>query len=230
METLLLPAVARTSLGKRSQDVRDARQIPAVIYGSGTEARAISVPVSDFRKVYAKAGSSALVDVAIDGGAPVKAVIKEVQVNHLTMEPLHIDFHQVRMDEKMTARVPLVFTGEAGAVKALGGTLVKSLDAVEVECLPANLPHEITVDISKLNTFDDAVTVADLALPSGVEIITDARQTIATVEAPLTEEQLKKMEEDAKVGDVTAVKTEGEVKKAEEEAKKAEEEKAAAAE
>jgi large subunit ribosomal protein L25 len=230
METLLLPAVARTVLGKRSKDIRAARQIPAVLYGHGVEARAISVPVADFRKVFAKAGSSALVDVAIDGGAPVKAVIQEVQVNHLTMEPIHIDFHQVRMDEKMHARIPLTFIGESAAVKGLGGTLVKSLDAVEIECLPANLPHEITVDISKLVTFNDAVTVADLALPQGVDMVTDARQTIATVEAPLTEEQLKKMDEDAKAGDVTAVKTEAEIKKAEEEAKKAEEEKAAAAE
>jgi large subunit ribosomal protein L25 len=228
MEALILNAKSRDANATRAKDVREQNDIPAVVYGHGTEARAISVSVSEFRKVYAKAGSSSLVDIVVDGGAAVKAVIKEVQPHHLTMQPLHIDFHQVRMDEKMTARVPLVFTGESLAIKALGGTLMKSFDALEVSCLPADLPHEITVDLSVLKTFDDAITVATLSLPKGVEVLTEATATIATVSAPLTEEELKKMEEGSGPADVTAVKTEAEIKKAEEEAKKAEEEKAAA--
>jgi hypothetical protein len=87
------------------------------------------------------------------------------------------------------------------------------------------LPHEIAADLSVLRTFEDSLTVSKLTLPKGVEMITDGRQTIATVAAPLTEEELKKLEE-SQVGDVTAVKTEADVKKAEEEAKKAEEAKA----
>jgi large subunit ribosomal protein L25 len=227
MEALILNATSRTTLGKRSKDVRANNQIPAVLYGHGVEARAISVSVPEFRKVYAKAGSSALVDVVLDGGKSVKALIQEVQPNHLTMEPMHIDFHQVRMDEKMHARIPLVFIGESAAVKSLGGTLVKSLDAVEISCLPADLPHELTVDLSVLKSFEDSISVSDLKLPNGVEFLTDGSNTIATVAAPLTEEELKKLEE-SQVGDVTAIKTEADIKKAEEEAKKAEEAKAAA--
>jgi len=228
MEALILNAKSRDAQGTRAVDVRAAKQIPAVMYGHGTAARALSVSVADFRTVYAKAGSSALVDVVVDGGAPVKALIQEVQPHYLTMEPQHVDFHQVRMDEQMHANVPLQFIGESAAVKALGGTLVKSLDAVEIECLPADLPHDITVDLSKLATFESSITIADLVAPKGVSFLTDLRQTIATVEAPLTEEELKKLEE-SQIGDVTAVKTEAEEKKAAEEAKKAEEEKAAAA-
>ena len=228
MEALILNAKSRDAQGTRAVDVRAAKQIPAVMYGHGTAARALSVSVADFRTVYAKAGSSALVDVVVDGGAPVKALIQEVQPHYLTMEPQHVDFHQVRMDEQMHANVPLQFIGESAAVKALGGTLVKSLDAVEIECLPADLPHDITVDLSKLATFESSITIADLVAPKGVSFLTDLRQTIATVEAPLTEEELKKLEE-SQIGDVTAVKTEAEEKKAAEDAKKAEEEKAAAA-
>src|SRR3989344_857988 len=228
MEALILNAKSRDAQGTRAVDVRAAKQIPAVMYGHGPAARALSVSVADFRTVYAKAGSSALVDVVVDGGAPVKALIQEVQPHYLTMEPQHVDFHQVRMDEKMHANVPLQFIGESAAVKALGGTLVKSLDAVEIECLPADLPHDITVDLSKLATFESSITIADLVAPKGVSFLTDLRQTIATVEAPLTEEELKKLEE-SQIGDVTAVKTEAEEKKAAEDAKKAEEEKAAAA-
>jgi large subunit ribosomal protein L25 len=218
MASLTLNATARTVLGKRSRDIREAKQVPAVIYGHGVPSRAISVPIAEFRKVFAKAGSSSLVDLAIDSQAPVKAIIQEVQLHHLTMQPDHIDFHQVRMDEKMHAHVPLMFIGESAAVKGLGGTLVKSLDGVEVECLPADLPHEIEIDISKLVTFEDAIAVKDIVLPKGVKMLTNASQTITTVEAPLTEEEMKKLEE-SQLGDVTAVKSEAELKKAEEDAK-----------
>lgn len=220
MESLILKATMRATLGKRSKQVRNAGQLPAVIYGHGAAARAISVSAPEFRKVFAKAGSSSLVDVKVDSDAPAKALIQEVQLHHLTLQPIHVDFHQVRMDEELHARVPLKFTGETAAVKELGGTFVKTMDAVEVECLPADLPHEIEVDVSTLKTFDDAITVADLKLPQGVKVLDDTRQTIATVEAPLTEEELKKLEE-SQLGDVTAVKSEAEIKNAEEEAKAA---------
>lgn len=217
METLSLAAKKRDANATRPKDVRAAGDIPAVLYGHGVDAQPIAIPATDFRKIYARAGSSALVDVVIDGGASVKAIIQEVQPDPLTMETIHVDFNQVRMDEKMTARVPLVFTGESDAVKTLGGTLMKTMDAVEVECLPGNLPHEIMVDLAVLKTFEDAITVVDLKLPNGVEVTNEDHLTIASVSAPLTEEQLKKMEE-SQVGDVAAVKTEAEEKKDEKEA------------
>lgn len=209
---MTLEASARTALGRRAKTVREALLIPAVMYGHGVETRAISVPSQTFRKVYQQAGTSSLVDVVIDGASPVKAIIKEVQVNPLTMSPIHIDFHQVNMTETMTAHVPLSFVGDSLAVKALGGTLVKSLDHVEVECLPADLPHEIVVDISLLQTFDDKITVGGLKLPKGVVVTNEPEAMVAFVEAPLTEEELKKLEE-SQVGDVTAVKSEADLKK-----------------
>lgn len=209
---MTLEASARTALGRRAKTVTKENLIPAVMYGHGVETRTISIPFQTFRKVFAQAGTSSLVDIVVDGASPVKAIIKEVQVNPLTMSPTHIDFHQVNMKEKMTADVPLSFTGDSIAVKALGGTLMKSLDHVEVECLPADLPHEIVVDISKLNTFDDKITVGGLVLPKGVEVTNELTAMIAFVEAPLTEDELKKLEE-SQVGDVTAVKSEADLKK-----------------
>lgn len=212
MQSMTLEASARTALGRRAQTVREQLLVPAVMYGHGVETRTISVPFQTFRKVYAQAGTSSLVDVVVDGASPVKAIIKDVQVDPITMNPIHVDFHQVNMTETMTAHVPLVFSGDPLAVKALGGTLVKSLDHVEVECLPADLPHEIVVDISQLNTFDDKITVGSLKLPNGVKVTDDTHAMIAFVEAPLTEEELKKLEE-SQVGDVTAVKSEADIKK-----------------
>jgi large subunit ribosomal protein L25 len=211
METLSLAAKTRSVTGKRVKDLRVAGEVPAVLYGHGVEARSLTIPAGAFRKVHAKAGSSALVDVAIDGATPVKAIIHEVQPNPLTMEAIHVDFHQVRMDEKMTARIPLVFIGESEAVKALGGSLMKSADSVEVECLPGDLPHELAVDISVLKTFEDDILMSNLVLPKGVELVTEGHMTIASVTPPLTAEQLAKMEE-SQVGDIAAVKTESDEK------------------
>lgn len=220
--TYALSAKPRTSLGKRSKDELAAMRVPAVMYGAGVDAQSISVPRSEFIKVYRQAGYSSLVDVTVEGAGSVKAVIKEVQFDPLTVEPRHIDFHQVRMDEEMEAMIPLVFIGESAAVKVDAGTLIKSLDEIEVRCLPADLPHEIQVDLAALKTFEDSIAVGDLKAPKGVTFITTPDVTIATVARPLTEDELKKLEEST-VGDVSQIKTEAEEKKAAEEAKKAEE-------
>lgn len=220
-----ITAETRQSLGKRSKDELKKMRIPAVMYGKGVSAQTISLPKSEFVKMYAAAGFSSLIDVAVDAQGAVKAVIKEVQLHPLTNEITHVDFHQVRMDEKMTVRIPLVFTGESAAVKGLGGTLVKSMDEVEVSCLPADLPHEIEVDLSVLTTFEDSINVASLKLSKGVEVLSDSNATIATVARPMTEDELKALEE-ANTADLSAIKTEADIKK-EEAAKKEAEEKAA---
>ncbi|MCI0479692.1 50S ribosomal protein L25 [Candidatus Uhrbacteria bacterium] len=220
--TPTLTAASRTDLGRQAKKVRDAGQIPAVMYGHGIEPKALSLGMSEFIKMYREAGSSSIIDVAIDGGAPVKALVQEIQLHPLTMRPDHVDLRQIRMDEELTVDVPLVFVNESPAVKELAGTLVRPYETLTVTCLPTVLPREIAVDLSKLKTFDDAITVADLALPEGVKVEEGTDVTIATVTPPMTEEQLKKMEEEGKA-DVTAVKTEAEEKKAEAEAEKAEE-------
>ncbi len=217
-----ITASLRTNTGRRAHLERHERRVPAVVYGPGVAAQSISVPQTAFEKLLKQAGFSSLVDLTIEGQSPVKVVIKELQRDHLTMEPMHVDFHQIRMDQEMTAEVPLTFVGESMAVKSAGGTLVKSLDSIEVTCLPANLPPAITVDLSVLATFEDSITVGSLVLPQGVTTTTDTNITIATVARPLTEEELKKLEEGEKI-DVTAVKTEAEEKREAEAAKKAEE-------
>jgi len=218
--TLTLTAATRTDLGRQATKVRNAGRIPAVVYGHGIEPKAISLPTSEFMKLYRDAGTSSIIDVTVDDGKAVKALIQEVQLNPLTMKPQHVDLRQIRMDEELTVEVPIEFINESPAVKELAGTLVRPFETLTVTCLPADLPHEIDVDLSKLKTFDDVITVADLVLPKGVKVAQESQTTIATVTPPMTEEQLKKLEEEGKT-DVTAVKTEAEEKKAAEEAEKA---------
>jgi large subunit ribosomal protein L25 len=224
-----IAVATRSALGRRAKHVHDTGNIPGVMYGHGIEPKPVQVSRSEFRKVYRAAGTSSLIDASLDQATPVKVLIQEVQVNPISMEPYHIDFRQIRMDEELVIDVPLKFVGEAPAVKELAGTLVHPLNEVKVKCLPADLPHEIEIDLSALKTFDDAITVGSLTIPKGVTIVGDPQATIALVTPPLTEEQLKKLEEEGKAIDVTAIKTEAEEKKAAEAAKAAEESAAAEA-
>jgi large subunit ribosomal protein L25 len=220
--TFALSATSRAATGKRVKDVRNAGSLPAIVYGHGTEPTPLTLGVPEFQKLYRTAGSSSLIDLSIDGAAPVKVLIQEVQPHHLTMKPHHVDLRQINMKEELEVEVPLTLINDSPAVKEMAGTLVRAYDAVPVKCLPSDLPHEISIDLSVLKTFDDSITVANLQIPKGVTILLEPEVSLVSVAAPLTEEQLKKMEEEG-AGDVTAVKTEAEEKKAEEEAKVAEE-------
>lgn len=221
METLKLATKERAETGRQAKKVRAAGSVPAVIYGRGEESRNVQVAYVDFDKVYRQAGESALIDLDL-GNEQVKVLVKDVQRHPLTDRYTHVDFHKVNLKEKITTEIPLEFVGESAAVKTLGGSLVKSRDYVEIECLPTDLVHEIKVDLSRLATFDDVIRVSDLEIPPGIEILDDADMTIAVVEPPLTEEQLAAMEAaDAAPVDVSAIKTEAEEKKEKEAAAKA---------
>lgn len=215
----LLP---RSNMGKRSKDERAEMRIPGVVYGHGIPSRSISVGRSEFIRVFRDAGYSSLIDAETEGDPTVKVLVKEIQMDRLSTDPHHIDFYQVRMDEELTADVPLNFVGEAPAVKVDGGTLIKSLASMEVRCLPADLPHAIDVPLDVLKTFDDAITIGSIVLPKGVAATGDAGMIIATVARPLTEDEQKRLEMGT-TADVSAIKTEAEEKKAADEAKKAEE-------
>lgn len=183
--------VLRAEVRDQAQTIdslRTAGQVPGVIYGHGITNQTIMVSGHDLEKVYRTAGESTLVDLTIGSGAPVKVLIYDVQRNPLTNTFQHVDFYQVNMTEKLTTEIPLVFVGESAAVKALGGTLITSLEEVEVTCLPSDLVKEITVDISSLATFADKITVGSLAVPAGIEILTDKEAAVATVAEPRDEE------------------------------------------
>ncbi|TSC68599.1 MAG: 50S ribosomal protein L25 [Parcubacteria group bacterium Gr01-1014_70] len=111
--------------------------------------------------------------------------------------PTHVDFYAVRMDRLLEADIPLVFTGEADAVESLNGVLVKVIHELPVRALPKDLPHEITVDILSLRTFEDQIFVKDIPLPEGVEARMESDQVVVLVEAPRTEEELTAMEQPA---------------------------------
>ena len=167
MDQIAITASKREVLGKEVKKLRYAGKLPAVLYGHNVENQKIEISERDFAKVFKQAGESTLVSLIVEGKAhPV--LIHEVQNHYLTDRPIHVDFYAINMAEKIMVKIPLRFLGEAPAVKALGGTLVKNLSELEVECLPADLPHAIEVDISILNTFEDAVRVSKLKRKRGL--------------------------------------------------------------
>lgn len=196
MENLTLEAKTRTALGKQVKQLREKNKVPAVIYGHGLKSQAIEVGYLTFQKIYEKAGESTLIDLAIDNQKPVKVLIQEVQFNPVEDKYLHIDFYQVKMTEKITAEIPLKFIGESSAVKEMGGILVKNLDKLKIECLPDKLIHKLEVDISSLKNFEDAIHVQSIKVPEGITVLDKPDETIALIEAPRSEEELKALDEE----------------------------------
>jgi len=182
MHSLLLQAKTRPEIGKQNHALRDNGLIPAIIYGHGFKNINLTVNYGEFESVYGYAGESSLIDLKIDKEQNLKAIIADVQKDPLTDRFIHIDFRKVKMDEKIKAEVNLEFINESPAVKDLNGVLVKALDKVEIECLPASLINKIDVDVSSLKTFNDVIRVADLNISPEVEVLTAKETAVALVE------------------------------------------------
>lgn len=204
----------RTTFGRAVKFLRRKGFIPAELYGAGTENLHLSVPARDFEKVFRAAGENTLVDIVV-GGKRRQVVIHEISRNPVTDEVLSVDFYQVRLDEKMKVKVPIVFTGEAPAVKEKGGVLVKAMHEVEIECLPANIPHSIEVELSGLTSIGACLYVRDFLVGPEVTLHVSPEAVIATVKEKAAEEIPAAPEVN-----VESVKVETEEKKAERAAKK----------
>lgn len=204
MSDFLLAVQRRDQKGPTASALRRRGFVPAVVYGHNVPTVALAVDTRELQKLWHVAGESTLFDLQIEKSSPVKAIIQEIQLDPATSRILHVDFHQVKMTEKLVVDVDLEFHGEPPAVKELGGTLLKLRDKVKVECLPADLVKTIVVDISGLKTFDDAIHMRDLVLPNGLELKELPDDGIAQVEPPRTEEELKALDESVEE-DVTKV-------------------------
>lgn len=188
MDTLL-QAELRTVLGKQVRQLRRAGTIPANLFGHGLESRALQLPERMVTHRLMRASRSTLFQLALDGGRPQTVLVKKIQRDPVSGQVLHVDFYAVRESEKLRTSVPLHFVGEAPAVKAFNGTLLTSMDAVDVEAFPADLPPSIELDVSPLATLEDALHVRDLTLPAGVEVLTPEDELIARVLPPRVEEE-----------------------------------------
>jgi large subunit ribosomal protein L25 len=204
MDKILLESKARAERGRKVNQGRRDGLVPAVVYGHGVESTSLWVNALDLRRLLKKSGESTIISLKIDGKDDRNVLIQEIQRDGVTGSYTHVDFFQVRMNEEIETEVELVFVGESQAVKTLGGILVKNMDKVMVKCLPADLPSHIDVDISKINTFENHITINDLSISDKIKVDVDPSTVVALVSEPRSEEDLAKLSEKVEA-DVTKV-------------------------
>ncbi len=215
MQKVTLKAEARSVMRKQVKNLRKEGLIPAVVYGRGFEPVSVQVKAKEFGKAYMQAGESTLVYLELSDKT-VPTIIHDVSRHPVNDGVLHIDFYHVRLDEKIHAKIPLQFTGEAPAVKTFGAILIKNIFELEVEGFPQDLPHEITVDISKLANIGDHIMVQDLKISDKLKLTAHMTDIVALAQEPISEEKLKESLEAAPTAGVEEVEVIKKEKAAEE--------------
>jgi large subunit ribosomal protein L25 len=191
-----LQVATRTGTGKgAARSLRREGKVPGVIYGHGRAAEPVVVETAALAKMLVgiSAGTT-IVDVAIDGRAPVKALIREIQRDALRpAEILHLDLYEVRADEQITLAVPVHLVGIPDGVRNFGGVLDHSLRELEIEVLPSDIPEHVELDVTTL-AIGHSLFVRDLKIEKA-RILNDPDTPVCTVVAPRTEEAPAVVEE-----------------------------------
>ena len=179
----------RTALGKAaSKGLRKKGLVLGEVYGHGSDNVHVAVPAKEFAKAFKVAGKTAVMTLHA-GKEKISAVVEDAVQDALSGVFMHVDFHRVRMDEKIWANVPVEFAGISPAVKA-GGVLVKAVSSIEVEALPAVMPQKFVVDLGTLLEVGQSVHVKDIsgqAARATIDMASDA--VVATVIAPRSDEE-----------------------------------------
>ena len=184
-----LAAESRTSKGKgAARSARRAGRVPAVIYGHHREPASLTVDANALsRLLTVEHGMRALLDIAVDGKAPVKALIREIQRNPVRRQDIvHIDLYEVNANEKITVKVPVHLTGTADGVRNGGGILEHPMRELTVKVLPADIPEHFEVDVTNL-VIGKSIHVSELSIPKA-EIMDEGNLVVAAVVAPRVEE------------------------------------------
>jgi large subunit ribosomal protein L25 len=193
-----LQAAPRTTTGKgAARALRRQGKVPGVIYGHGREAEAVVIDtVALNRMLVGISAATTIVDVAVEGRAPVKALIREIQRDAVRpAEILHLDLYEVRVDEEITLEVPIRLIGVPDGVRNFGGVLDRVLRELEIEVLPTNIPEHVDLDVTEL-AIGHSLFVRDIQV-ANARVLNDPDTPICTVVAPRSEEAPAPVEEAA---------------------------------
>jgi large subunit ribosomal protein L25 len=188
MEKVVLNATKRDVIGKQVKALRREGKLPAVIYGRHTEPININLDAHTASLALAKVTSSSLVTINVDG-AEYPALVREKQRDYIKNRLLHVDFLAVSMSETLRTSVSVHFIGVSAAVKDFNAVLVKNLEQLEVECLPADLPERIDVDISVLAKPGEGIRVREVKVPDNVRLLNDPDTMVAVATFAKVEEE-----------------------------------------
>jgi large subunit ribosomal protein L25 len=197
----------RDVTGKKVRFLRRQGIVPANVYGHGIESTAINVDTRSLKHLLAHTGKTDLISLKLDNSKEsIRVLMREIQRNPLTDEPLHVDFYQVSMTEKIKAEVPLVFVGEAPVLKKVkNSSILHLLDTLEIEALPDDLPHSFEVDISNLEELDHTIHVKDVPLGPGITLLSDPEQMVVKVAEARKEEEVVPVAAEAELAEEGAV-------------------------
>ena len=189
MEMRALTIEKRVGTGKgAAKRLRRTGRVPAILYGGKTPENVTVNPKDIFRLIHGHEGGTQLLQVSFPESADKRmAIIRDMQVDPVTEDLVHVDLQEVAMDKPIQVTVPLRHVGEPVGVRDAKGILEMILREVQVSCLPASIPESFTADVSELG-IHDVFTVGQLVAPEGVRILTDPSQAVATVAPPMAEE------------------------------------------
>ena len=199
MDRLALSAEERKVLGKKVKTLRRDGKLPGHVFGKGLESESVEVSSKDFKNIFHQAGETGLIDLKIGKEKVRPVLIREVQYDPVTDLPLHIDFYQVNLAQKVKVSVPIVQIGEASEAVHLGEAIVlQTLNEVEVESLPSDLPEKLEVDITSLKAIDDAITLGQLNYDrTKITISADLEEVVVKLAPAVSAETEKLLEEQA---------------------------------
>ncbi len=205
MQKINLKAEKREITGKQVKKLRKEGKLPVGVFGKEIKSESLSVPLKEFMAIYAKAGETGLIELEY-GGKTQHVLVSNVQIHPLTRQPLHAELHAVKLTDKIKANVPVHLEGESPAVKDGVGVLLQTLNEIEVEALPTELPEEVLADVNGLTEVGQQIKVSDLKLPKGVEVLTSGEETVVNVGSAVSEDTAKEMaaEEAAKTEEAGA--------------------------
>ncbi len=186
----ILEATTRDSIGKNeARRTRRQGKVPAVLYGGdGAEAVPISVePRALLKILHSESGANTLISLKLAGAGDTRVLVKEYQLDPITHQILHADFYRVAMDRMLQVTVPVVVRGEAPGVKQQGGILEFVHRELDIECLPADIPENIVIDVSGL-MLHQGVRVRDIATDAKWKAVSDPEMMLVHVILPKAEE------------------------------------------
>ena len=182
MEDLTIPATSRSILGKKTRFLRRQGVTPVHLFGHGLKSQALQCDTVNLQSIIARAGMTRLISLEVEGGKQPRTVfIREIQRDKISGELIHIDFYQVKSTEKMKVDIPIVFVGEAPAMKEKGHSFSYGVTSLSIECLPGEVPPQVEVDISPLEDLEQAIYVKDITLSPNIAVTTDPDQLVVKV-------------------------------------------------
>jgi large subunit ribosomal protein L25 len=184
MDALELAAEVRNITGRHVKQLRRQGWVPAVLYGRDLDTVLLKINSREMTRVIREAGTHQLISLKIGNKKPQMTLARDIQRDVVKHNYLHVDFYAVKMDEKVTAHVPLTLIGEAPGVRDLAGILTQGLDELEIECLPGDLIASIEISVEGLVAFNDTISVSDLEIPDTITVLSDPDSMVAKIEPP----------------------------------------------